>query len=150
VRLSLIPSHTVLTPSSVARILVKHLKKQIVSIEGGFQLISDLNAYHDFVSTLRQPNVTAYFTSLKIVGEIFIVDAPKDLGQLVRDVSRYDGTVSADDLYEFGQSSFPLSYEGELMRRDKIVQQRADWKVIEKQVEKQLFGLKLADDCIIS
>jgi recyclin-1 len=139
VRLSLIPSHTVLTPSSVARILVKHLKKQIVSIEGGFQLISDLNAYHDFVSTLRQPKVTA-----------FIVDAPKDLGQLVRDVSRYDGTVSADDLYEFGQSSFPLSYEGELMRRDKIVQQRADWKVIEKQVEKQLFGLKLADDCIIS
>lgn len=30
------------------------------------------------------------------------------------------------------------------------VQRRADWKLIDKAVEKQLFGLKLADDCLIS
>jgi len=110
-------------------ILLKHLKRLIVSLTGGFQLISDLNAYHGFVSGLRQPAVTAYFSALKMVGEIYIVEDPKDLGQLVRDVARYEGTLSADDLYE-------------------LVQRRADWKRIEKQVEKQLFGLKLADDCV--
>lgn len=102
-----------------------------VSVDGGFPLISDLNAYHTFVSTLRQPNITAYFTSLKMVGEIFIVDSPKDLGQLVRDVARYEGTLSAEDLYE-------------------ICKRRADWRVIEAAVDKQLFGLKMGEDCIVS
>lgn len=83
-------------------IILKHIKRQIVSVEGGFQLISDLNAYHGFISSLRQPTITAYFSSLKMVGEIYIVDSPKDLGGLVRDVSRYEGTLSADDLYEIG------------------------------------------------
>ncbi|KAK4054487.1 F-box protein: endocytic membrane traffic, recycling ReCYcling 1 [Microbotryomycetes sp. JL201] len=112
-------------------IVLKHIKRQLITLDGGFQLIADLNAYHSFVSSLRQPTVTTYFSSLKMVGEIFIVDSPKELGQLVRDVSRYEGALSSDDLYE-------------------IVQRRADWKVIEKQVEKQLFGLKLSDDCCIS
>ncbi|GAA5948066.1 hypothetical protein JCM3765_007091 [Sporobolomyces pararoseus] len=112
-------------------ILLKNLKRVIVSTLGGLQLISDLNYYHSFVQTLRQPQITSYFTSLKMVGEIFIVEDPKDLGSLVRDTSRYEGTLSPDDLYE-------------------LVQRRADWRKIEKQVEKQLFGLKLADDCIVS
>ncbi|KAK4056683.1 F-box protein: endocytic membrane traffic, recycling ReCYcling 1 [Microbotryomycetes sp. JL221] len=112
-------------------IVLKHIKRQLITLDGGFQLIADLNSYHAFISSLKQPTVTAYFSSLKMVGEIFIVDSPKELGQLVRDVSRYEGVLSADDLYE-------------------IVQRRADWKVIEKQVEKQLFGLKLSDDCCIS
>ncbi|GAA5820674.1 hypothetical protein JCM10212_000450, partial [Sporobolomyces blumeae] len=112
-------------------ILLKQLKRIIVSTTGGLQLIADLNLYHSFVTTLRQPQVTAYFTSLKMVGEIYIVDSPKDLGALVRDTSRYEGTLSPDDLYE-------------------LVQRRADWRKIDKQVEKQLFGLKLADDCVIS
>jgi len=108
---------------------LKHLKRLVVSVEGGFQLISDLNAYHAFISSLRQPPVTAYFTSLKIVGELFIVDSPKDLSLLVRDVSRYDGTLSTEDLYE-------------------LVQRRADWKRIEKEVERGLFGFK-KEDCIL-
>ena len=40
-----------------------------------------------------------------MVGEIFIVDNPKDLGALVRDTSRYEGTLSPDDLYELGESN---------------------------------------------
>lgn len=116
---------------SLHRILLKNLKRVIVSTVGGLQLISDLNYYHSFVQTLRQPQIISYFTSLKMVGEIFIVEDPKDLGTLVRDTSRYEGTLSPDDLYE-------------------LVQRRADWRKIEKQVEKQLFGLKLADDCVVS
>lgn len=76
-----------------------------MSIEGGFQLISDLNAYHAFIDTLRQPQVTAFFSSLKLVGELFVIDSPKDLGNLVRDVTRYDGTLSTEDLYEIGASN---------------------------------------------
>ncbi|GAA5989549.1 hypothetical protein JCM11641_004593 [Rhodosporidiobolus odoratus] len=112
-------------------ILLKHLKRLIVSTQGGLQLIADLNTYHSFVTSLRQSQVTAYFVSLKMVGEIYLVENPKDLGALVRDAGRYEGTLSPDDLYE-------------------LVQRRADWKKIDKQVEKQLFGLKLADDCVVS
>ncbi|GAA5842273.1 hypothetical protein JCM11251_006768 [Rhodosporidiobolus azoricus] len=112
-------------------ILLKHLKRMIVSTVGGLQLIADLNTYHSFITTLRQSQVTAYFTSLKMVGEIYLVEDPKDLGALVKDVARYEGTLSPDDLYE-------------------LVQRRADWKKIERQVEKSLFGLKLADDCVVS
>lgn len=97
--------------STLVRIILKHVKRQIVSVEGGFQLISDLNAYHSFISSLRQPTVTAYFSSLKMVGEIYIVDSPKELGGLVRDVSRYEGTLSADDLYEIGASALPTFCE---------------------------------------
>ncbi|KPV74787.1 uncharacterized protein RHOBADRAFT_27218 [Rhodotorula graminis WP1] len=112
-------------------ILLKHLKRQIVSTSGGLQLIADLNAYHAFVTSLRQPPVTAYFTSLKMVGEIYLVDSPKDLGALVRDTSRYEGVLSPEDLYE-------------------LVQRRADWKRIERDVDKALFGFKVADDCVVS
>ncbi|GJN90561.1 hypothetical protein Rhopal_003573-T1 [Rhodotorula paludigena] len=112
-------------------ILLKHLKRQIISTQGGLRLIADLNAYHSFVTTLRQPQVTAYFTSLKMVGEIYLVDEPKDLGALVRDTGRYEGVLSPDDLYE-------------------LVQRRADWTKIQRQVEKAVFGLKLADDCTIA
>ncbi|KAH8925276.1 hypothetical protein BT69DRAFT_1279871 [Atractiella rhizophila] len=112
-------------------ILCKHLKRSIISIHGGFQVISDLNAYHAFIVTLKQQELTAYFTALKMIGQLFIIDSPKDLGQLVRDVHRYDGTVRAEDLYEF-------------------IQRRTDWKKIDKQVEKELFGLQLSQDCIIA
>lgn len=111
-------------------ILLKHIKTVIVSVDGGFRLIADLNAYHQFVVSLRQSSVTTYFTALKMVGELFIVDSAKDLGQLARDPSRYEGTLSPDDLYE-------------------ICQRRADWRVIGKQVEKALFGFRATEDCIV-
>ncbi|BGO99805.1 Recyclin-1 [Rhodotorula toruloides] len=110
-------------------ILLKHLKRQIVSTLGGLQLIADLNAYHAFVTSLRQPQVTAYFTSLKMVGELFLIESPKDLGALVRDTTRYEGTLSPDDLYE-------------------LVQRRADWSKIERIVDKQLFSLSAQDCCL--
>jgi Exocyst complex component Sec10 len=82
------------------RILIKHLKRSIVSVTGGFQVIADLNAYHTFVTSLRQSNVIAYFTALKMVANVFIVETPKDLAGLVRDVSRYQGTLRTEDAYE--------------------------------------------------
>jgi len=35
------------------RILQKHIKRQIISLNGGFQVIADLNTYYDFISSLK-------------------------------------------------------------------------------------------------
>jgi len=37
----------------MCRILQKHIKRQIISLNGGFQVIADLNAYHTFISSLK-------------------------------------------------------------------------------------------------
>jgi Exocyst complex component Sec10. len=34
-------------------ILQKHIKRQIISLSGGFQVIADLNTYHTFISSLK-------------------------------------------------------------------------------------------------
>lgn len=64
------------------------------------------------------------------MGEIYIVDTAKDLTALVRDVSRYDGTLTAEDLYE-------------------LCKQRVDWKTISVEVDRHLFGLKIGEDCTV-
>jgi hypothetical protein len=43
----------VFAPFLLARILHKHIKRQIISLNGGFQMIADLNAYHSFISSLK-------------------------------------------------------------------------------------------------
>ena len=74
------------------RILQKHIKRQIISLEGGFQVIADLNAYHAFIQTLRVPQNTQDFAHLKMLAHIYIVSDAKDLAQIVRDVTQYGGT----------------------------------------------------------
>jgi len=39
------------------RILQKQIKRQIISLNGGFQVIADLNAYHTFISSLKVNSV---------------------------------------------------------------------------------------------
>jgi recyclin-1 len=73
------------------RILQKHIKRQIISLPGGFQLIADLNAYHGFLTRLRVPAVAAEFAHLKMLGHVYVVEDATDLAQIVRDVTRYGG-----------------------------------------------------------
>jgi len=35
------------------RILHKHIKRQIISLSGGFQVIADLNTYYVFIASLK-------------------------------------------------------------------------------------------------
>ncbi|EIW74027.1 hypothetical protein CONPUDRAFT_140635 [Coniophora puteana RWD-64-598 SS2] len=111
-------------------ILEKHIKRQIISLNGGFQVIADLNTYYTFVSTLRVPSVTADFSNLKMLGHVFVVQDAKDLAQIVRDVTRYGGAYRPEDIYEF-------------------IQRRSDWKKIEKTVDKTMYNLSFKEDCII-
>ncbi|GJJ14596.1 hypothetical protein Clacol_008862 [Clathrus columnatus] len=100
-------------------IIQKHIKRQIISLEGGFQVIADLNAYHTFVTTLKIPQLSTDFSNLKMLGHVFIVSDAKDLAQIVRDVARYGGSFRPEDIYEF-------------------IQRRSDWKKIEKTVDKTI------------
>ncbi|WVR07610.1 hypothetical protein IAU60_004652 [Kwoniella sp. DSM 27419] len=111
-------------------ILQRHLKRQIISLEGGFQIIADLNAYHAFVASLKQQRITEDFSNLKMLGHVYIVSDAKDLAQIVRDVTRYGGTFTPEDIYEF-------------------IQRRADWKKIEKTVDKAMYALSVKEDCVI-
>ncbi|KAK4689590.1 recyclin-1, partial [Tremellales sp. Uapishka_1] len=111
-------------------ILQRHLKRQIISLEGGFQIIADLNAYHSFVASLKQQRITDDFSNLKMLGHVYIVEDAKDLAQIVRDVTRYGGTFRPEDIYEF-------------------IQRRSDWKKIEKTVDKAMYALSVKEDCVI-
>ncbi|OCF61386.1 recyclin-1 [Kwoniella mangroviensis CBS 10435] len=111
-------------------ILQRHLKRQIISLEGGFQIIADLNTYHAFVASLRQQRITEDFANLKMLGHVYIVSDAKDLAQIVRDVTRYGGTFTPEDIYEF-------------------IQRRSDWKKIEKTVDKAMYALSVREDCTI-
>lgn len=109
------------------RILQKHIKRQIISLNGGFQVIADLNAYHAFIASLKVgeltfrrwpffpdrfsstkvPNITADFDHLKMLGHVFVVEDAKDLAQIVRDVTRYGGAYRPE--VRFLHSAFPFS-----------------------------------------
>jgi len=84
-------------PLLMYRILQRHLKRQIISLEGGFQIIADLNAYHAFVTSLKQQRITDDFANLKMLGHVYIVSDAKDLAQIVRDVTRYGGTFTPEE-----------------------------------------------------
>ncbi|KAG2339127.1 hypothetical protein BDR05DRAFT_984500 [Suillus weaverae] len=111
-------------------ILQKHIKRQIISLNGGFQVIADLNAYYSFIASLKVPSITADFSHLKMLGHVFVVEDAKDLAQIVRDVTRYGGAYRPEDIYEF-------------------IQRRADWKKIEKTVDKTMYNLSFKEDCIV-
>ncbi|KIK68229.1 hypothetical protein GYMLUDRAFT_154488 [Collybiopsis luxurians FD-317 M1] len=111
-------------------ILQKHIKRQIISLTGGFQVIADLNAYHAFITSLKVPSITADFANLKMLGHVFVVEDAKDLAQIVRDVARYGGQYRPEDIYEF-------------------IQRRSDWKKIEKTVDKTMYNLSFKEDCVV-
>ncbi|KAH7337838.1 exocyst complex component Sec10-domain-containing protein [Rhizoctonia solani] len=111
-------------------ILQKHLKRQIISLEGGFQVIADLNAYHAFITSLKVASIQQDFANLKMLGHVYVVEDAVDLAQIVRDVTRYGGSFRPEDVYEF-------------------IQRRSDWKKIEKTVDKTMYNLSFKEDCVL-
>ena len=78
-------------------LIQKHLKRQIISLQGGFQVIADLNAYHSFVLSLKiggsqnGQQLAQDFAAFKMLGHVYIVEDAKDLAAIVRDTARYGG-----------------------------------------------------------
>lgn len=114
------------------QVIVKNIKKRIISTTGSIILISDLNLYYNFViNTLRQKNITPLFIGLKEIGQLYLIstDDSKELGKLIGDLSKFNGIFKQEEIYEF-------------------VQKRADWFKIKKDVEKAMYGLGITD-CVI-
>lgn len=117
------------------QIVVKVLKNSVISVVGATNLISDLNLYFDFIARNIKSNkraVLPLFQSLKKVGNIYLIGGSdsKAIAKLVSDLSKFNGIFSQEEIYEF-------------------VQQRKDWALIKRHVEKVLFGFGLVDCCIV-
>ncbi|KAF9951735.1 F-box protein: endocytic membrane traffic, recycling ReCYcling 1 [Mortierella alpina] len=97
--------------------LTKHLRSNIVSSQGGFVLICDLNHYYNFIAGLKQPTLTPNFLALKELGNLFIIQSPSDLKQLIHDMERFGGILRVEDVFEFAEM-------------------RSDWKSIQRIVER--------------
>lgn len=112
--------------------LTKHIKRQVISIDGAVKLLSDLNLYYNFILSLNQRPVVPYFVALKEVGQIFLIDGKdtKALGQMLSDMGRFGGIFQPEEIYEF-------------------VQCREDWIRVRRDVERVMYGIGIGDCTII-
>ncbi|KAM9938774.1 hypothetical protein OXX80_001727 [Metschnikowia pulcherrima] len=115
--------------------IVKSLKRSTVSVEGAVILIFDLNLYYDFIVHHISSNkrmVYPLFQALKKIGTIYLIggEDARAIGQIVSDLSKFNGIFSQEEVYEF-------------------VQRRQDWPLIKKHVEKVMYGLSLVDCAIM-
>lgn len=111
-------------------VLCKHLKRQIISTVGGFQVISDLNHYFQFIETLGQASLIQLFGALKRIGSLYIVDDPRELAKMVQDTSLSDGTLRPEEMYEF-------------------LRARCDFKTMESKIDAEMYGIKIREDCTV-
>lgn len=115
--------------------IVKCLKRSTISVDGAVTLISDLNLYYDFIITHVKSNkrmIFPLFQALKKVGSIYLIggEDAKAIGQLISDLTKFNGIFSQEEIYEF-------------------VQRREDWPLIKKHVQKVMYGLSLIDCTIV-
>ncbi|KAL1302077.1 hypothetical protein AAFC00_002516 [Neodothiora populina] len=115
-------------------VLCKHIKRQRISVDGAIKLISDINAYSTFVATLRQKALLPYYSALRELSQLYLVDctsAPtaslrsaqaKELATIIADNDRYKGIFGAEEVYEFAE-------------------RRADWYSVRGDVERAMYGV---------
>lgn len=132
-------------------LLCKHIKRQRISSAGAVTLISDLNAYASFVTSLRQKPLLPYYAALRELGAIYLVviDPPgtyfggggkakrasilstkasstslqaKELATIIADGQRFRGIFPAEEVCEFAE-------------------RRADWYLVRGDVEGAMYGV---------
>jgi recyclin-1 len=108
--------------------ICKHLKRQRISTDGAIKLISDMNLYSDYVRELKHQDLAAYFSALRELSQIFLIDAThaKDMAAVIADGDRFGGVFRAEEVYEYAQ-------------------RRADWYQIRRGVERAMYGM----DCVV-
>ncbi|KAF6827428.1 exocyst complex component sec10 [Colletotrichum plurivorum] len=105
----------------------KHLKRQRVSTEGAIKLIADMNLYFEYIRTLKNPDLLAYFKALRELSQIYLIDPrhAKEMATIIADGDRFEGVFRAEEAYEFAQ-------------------RRADWYQVRKDVERAMYGMECA------
>ncbi|PHH89567.1 hypothetical protein CDD83_5777 [Cordyceps sp. RAO-2017] len=108
--------------------ICKHLKRQRISTDGAVKLIADMNLYAEYVRALRNQDLLAYFTALRELSQIYLVDPAhaRDLAAVIADADRFGGVFRAEEVYEYAQ-------------------RRADWYQVKKSVERAMYGM----DCCV-
>ncbi|KAI5862805.1 exocyst complex component Sec10-like protein [Durotheca rogersii] len=103
----------------------KHIKRQRISTEGSVKLIADMNMYFEYIRTLKNPDLLAYFKALRELSQIYLIDArhAKEMATIIADGDRFGGIFRAEEAYEFAE-------------------RRADWFQVKKDVERAMYGLE--------
>jgi len=103
----------------------KHLKRQRISTDGAIKLIADMNLYFDYVRTLRNQDLLAYFKALRELSQIYLIDAghAKEMATVIADGKKFGGVFRAEEVYEFAQ-------------------RRADWYNVRRDVERAMYGME--------
>jgi recyclin-1 len=101
------------------------------------------------------PAITADFSHLRMLGHVFVVGDAKDLAQIVRDVTGYGWSHRPEigilyfrrlriSLLNLTTFLLILLCADTLLGFYEFVQQRSDWKKIEKMVDKAMYNLRFA------
>jgi recyclin-1 len=106
--------------------LTKHIKRQRISTSGSLQLLSDLSAYASYVATLKNNDLTSYFTALREVAQIYLIGGQSDrdvneMATIISDGERYRGVFTVEEVVEFAE-------------------RRSDWLVVKSRVEGRVKG----------
>ena len=103
--------------------LCKHLKRQRISTLGSLRLIADMNAYYQYIQTLKNMDLLLYFRALRELGQLYLIDEQdaSEVAGVIADGERWKGVFRAEEVLEFAE-------------------RRADWFTIRSQVEKGLYG----------
>ncbi|CAK7269893.1 F-box protein: endocytic membrane traffic, recycling ReCYcling 1 [Sporothrix epigloea] len=104
----------------------KHLKRQRISMAGAVHVIADMTLYFDYVRTLRNPDLLAYFRALRELSQLYLIDArhhAKEMALIIADGDRFGGVFRAEEVYEFAE-------------------RRADWYQVKRNVERAMYGLE--------
>ncbi|KAF7533877.1 hypothetical protein G7054_g6683 [Neopestalotiopsis clavispora] len=105
--------------------ICKHLKRQRISTEGAIKLIADMNLYFEYIRTLKNPDLLAYFKALRELSQIYLIDGKhaKEMATVIADGDKFGGIFRAEEVYEYAQ-------------------RRADWYQIKRDVERAMYGLE--------
>ncbi|KAI1758891.1 exocyst complex component Sec10-like protein [Hypoxylon sp. FL1150] len=103
----------------------KHIKRQRISTDGAINLIADMNMYFDYIRTLKNQDLLAYFKALRELSQIYLIDAKhaKEMATIIADGDRFGGIFRAEEVYEFAE-------------------RRADWFTVKRDVERAMYGLE--------
>ena len=109
----------------------KHIKRQRISTQGALPLISDLTAYNNYIVTFRNTDLNNYFTALREVSQIYLIEGKSDrdineMASVISDGDRYNGIFTTEEVVEFAE-------------------RRTDWLAVRSKVEKRVQG----DGCVV-
>ncbi|RPA93990.1 hypothetical protein L873DRAFT_1846881 [Choiromyces venosus 120613-1] len=104
--------------------LCKHIKRQRISVDGAIKLISDLNHYHAYITTLKIKPLVPYFNALRELSQIYLIDPShaKQMATVIADPNRFGGIFRVEEVYEYAT-------------------RREDWYRVKKEVERAMYGI---------